>query len=450
MRDILAVLAFVLAAAGVRGQKSLLLAILASLIITAPAYQATEGQRSWIYLQEIVVAAGFIPWAIRLGRIHIKRHFKNMWVHLCILTLYIVVCTAFGYLRLEKLDEVILRSSLAGLRSGALVLIFLMASSIPLEQKDFDGIVRWTCTGLCLLVLASALHVGRIITFPSYYGHEAALGTVQYGILWLNRASLGTYAQFGLFFSILLMRSRRLPYYLGAPVSGAFLWLTLASFSRSNVLSVIVFLTLMSVFAKGKRVANLLLLVVLGGVLIALATILPAVSERLASISGGSEVEQTLESTGRLTGWTVAVKYLFHHPIDAILGVGFDCWGYTIYRAGGQSAGHNLYLHVLGELGLLGGIIYLMFFFRLLLRLNRARGSGGDAEPIGQLSLALLIALLVGSITAELLYPTVTQISCMALVMYTMGLIMGRLNHPSAWPQASGGALKPALESTEK
>ncbi len=449
MREILAVLALVLATAAVCGQRSLLLAILASLIVTVPAFQATEGQRSAIYLQELVVAAGFIPWAIRLSRSHVKPCFKNMWVHLCVLTLCVIVSTAFGYLRLDKMDEVLLRSALAGLRFGAIVLVFLMASSIPLEQKDFERILRWTCAGLCLLVLASALHVVRIVVLPSYYGREAALGTVQYGILWLNRASLGTYAQLGLFFSILLMRLRSLPYYLGAPAAGAFLWLTLASFSRSNVLSVIAFLILMGALAKGKRIANFLLLVVLGGVLVALATVLPAVSERLASMSGGSEVEQTLESTGRLIGWTVAINYLLTHPIDAIFGVGFDCWGYTIYKAGGQSAGHNLYLHVLGELGLVGGMIYLAFFGRLFFRLKRALGSGGDAEPIGQLSVALLIALLVGSVTAELLYPVVTQISCMALVMYSLGLIMGRLNHPSAWPEANRVHLKQVSDTAE-
>lgn len=406
-----------------------------SLFIGMPAYQATLGLRSAIYFQELVIATGFISWLIRLRSLKIKSVFPSMWMHLLVLVVYIMITTAFGRFRLGMEDEIAIRSTVAALRFGSIALAFLIPCCIPMEQEEFDFYLLVEYAGLIVLLLLAIFHVLRILDLSSYYGRDVAKGTIEYGLLWFNRASLGTLAQIGVFVSLLLMRMGKLPMLLGASSIGGFMWLLLGSFSRSNVLSLAVFLALIVVLTKQKRITNLFLIVILGGVFLSLASFIPAISERLATISGTGAVEKTLGETGRFGGWAVAIKYLANHATAALVGVGFDCWGWTIYKAGGQAAGHNLYLHVLGELGIIGGILYLAFFFRLTWRFFSTLGSGGDAEVIGRLALALLISLLVGSITAELLYPTTSQITCLATVMFLMGLVMSRLNHPSAWPE---------------
>lgn len=434
MQIIFAIGAICMAFVSIWGQTLLLIMMILALVINIPAYQATIGQRSAMYFHEIVIAAGVIPWFIRQRALQIKTVFPNIWIHLTILTVYASLSTGLGFLRLgEGIDEVVVRAFLAGLRFASMGLAFLIPSAIPTEQDEFGRHMRLMWVGLVVLLAISVLHALSVVNLPSYYGHDMARGTIQYGILWLNRASLGTMAQLGVFVCLLLMRMKKLPLVIGIPTTIGFIWLLLGSFSRSNLVSFVVFIALSVLLAKQKKVTNLLLAIILGGCFVAIASQIPAISERIITLTGTSEVEQALGKSGRLVGWTVAVKYLATHPLNAMVGVGYDCWGRTIYQAGGQSAGHNMYLHVLGELGVVGAFLFFSFFLRLLHRFFRAFHAHGDASLVGGLSLALLLSLLVGSITAELIFPTVTQIVCIETFMLIMGMSMSRLNHPSAW-----------------
>jgi O-antigen ligase len=93
---------------------------------------------------------------------------------------------------------------------------------------------------------------------------------------------------------------------------------------------------------------------------------------------------------GRTDLWKEHVDYFADHPVTILSGVGF---GYTFHAH--SNNGHMNYLHVTTELGVLGLIAFLGFFWKLLQDLKATRAM-----------FLTLIALLLTSLTQETFYPT--------------------------------------------
>jgi O-antigen ligase len=92
---------------------------------------------------------------------------------------------------------------------------------------------------------------------------------------------------------------------------------------------------------------------------------------------------------GRTDLWKEHLSYFGEHPAAIIFGVGF---GYTFH--GHSNNAHMNYLHVLTELGIVGLIAFLAFFWALLKHLKPS-----------QMMFLTVIVLLITALTQETLYP---------------------------------------------
>lgn len=414
------------------GPRVLLAAIGIAVLFGFPALQPTAGLRSAVYVQELVIAAGLLMWMFRGRDSLVTPVLPNMKAHLVIITAYIVFITAIGYLKLGLLSEAVIRSSLAGLRFGAMALVFIIASSEPLTEDRFVSILRFFYAGLLGFLVLAFLQALGVVELGAYGEafEEAGVGA---GFGAFNRISTGTIAQYGFFITLLLLSMRRLSLFIAIPAITGFLWLVLASLSRTNVFSLAVFATALVLLQKGSRIRNFLLvgLIICVGAIILLNT--PAIAARMATIASVEETKLVLGTGGRTFGWLRAIRYLLVHPLTSLFGVGFDVWPRVIEPISGLHAGHNVYLHIWGELGLIGGVIYLVFFFRLTLKFWQAMRAGGQTGKLGGLAFCLMISFYFGCLGADILYPTITMISIMHVHMFVFGLLIGRFRHPSAW-----------------
>jgi len=430
MNTIPFLIAVILAVIALITRRSLLRAISVAVLVGIPAYQPS-GLRSAIFVQEIVISVAFFVWLLRSRNKDVIPVSSSMVFHLAVIIFYIIIVTWMGYLRLNQLGQATIRSLLAGLRVGAVVLVFIIPAFSPLSEKAFVSVLRFFWFALiCFLLLTFLDYMGVVKLQQSA---ELTKYGVQIGLGGFNRTSTGNMAQYGLFVTILLVWMKRLPIVLGIVGMTGFIGLTLLSLSRTNLVAVCVFGFMLLLTSKGNRFKSLLfLLVAVVGAAVIVVNV-HFVGERFSTMIGSYELSTALRTGGRLFGWKAAVRYLMTHYFTLLFGTGYDNWSNFLASATGLAAGHNGYLHAWGELGLLGASIYYAFFFRIGTRFIHAMRANGDTNTIGRLSLCLLAALMVANLTAEVMISSLTMNSSMHAQMFLFGLIIGRLRHPSAW-----------------
>jgi len=434
-------LALVLSAIALSGQRGLLWAIAIAVMVGVPVSQRT-GLRSAVYVQEVVILFGSLAWLLRRSSLRREALQSSMEYHQYVIIAYIVAVTFLGYVSLGLVSQAPHRSALAGLRYGAIALAYVIPASIPMSQGTFVSVMRAFYVAVMGLLVLSVLEAAGLIDLSGHM-RMAALRAGGIGLGGFNRACTGTLAQYAIFVCLLLMQLKRLPLVVGIPSLVCFLGLTLASLSRTNAVSLTVFAIALIGLHKHHRLRNMMFVML--GLLAGTGFILssPAMAERFATIASRTEVRKALETGGRLHGWLQALAFLRTNYYVSLIGSGFDMWGRVLTPHVGLAAGHNVYLHVWGELGLVGGSIYLAFFARFMVRCRRAmRHATGDAAKIAGLTFCLLVSLAVGNLSADLFYPTVTMIASMYATMFLFGAITARLRHPSSWvAQALEGEL---------
>ncbi len=112
---------------------------------------------------------------------------------------------------------------------------------------------------------------------------------------------------------------------------------------------------------------------------------------------------------------------IYKNPLIALFGVGFMNWRYYLEGATGGSAGHNVYLQVFGDLGIVGLLVFLWFWLRTFKMANRL-AKQGDGWAIGYLS--ILTAYLAAGLSAEILYPVPAMENCLMLIFLITGIVL--------------------------
>ena len=430
MNIILLIIAFLLSVTALFSQRAYLGAIAIGVLIGFPALQLTTGLRSAIYVQEIVIAAGLVPWLFR-DRIRSRESVQSYFVyHQIAIIVYIFLVTVAGCVILGKAEEALVRSIFAALRYGAVALAFIIPASIPLSEQHFISILRLWYAALCGFMLVGVLLSFGVINLgvsTTSIGGEHE--TLALGFGGFNRISTGTLAQLGIFVTLILARLKRLNIVLGITTVVGFMWLLLASFSRTNLVSLFIFGICLAIFHKGNRSRNILLLVLSVVIMLIFMSYSPVLQERAATVANVKAVINSLETGGRLHGWSQTLNYFFSHPFVALFGAGFDNWSRVLGATTHLSTGHNVYLHAWGELGLIGGSLYLSFFFRLAREFLQAARVGGATGKIGIFAFSLLISLFVAGLTSDILYPTTSMISVLHAIMFLFGIIVGHLRY---------------------
>ena len=410
------------------GTKARLTALTLSLFLVFPVIKPL-GLRSAIYAPDLVIATALIPWIIQKQSRDILNTSSWLKNNLLIIFIWTIITTILGYWRLYFFKEISYRVPLAGLRMGAILLSFAIPASMALSKKEFITIVKILGFSFYIFLVIAILDYNNLLSFRFFFPvkeiqsqHEEAI----YILGGLDRASIGSLAIIGLFLSILLTKMRISFRILNITSIIGFIVLILLSRSRTSFIALITFGLCLIIMQKNDRIKNIFYLFAGLITIYVIITKIPMVTERLNTLTS---LESAEASSGRVEGWQKAVNYLWSEPLVILTGVGFDCWQYSLYQNCGLANGHNLYLHIWAELGLVGGIIYIAFFIRLAIRFFIFMQQKGEASKIGGLTFCLMLSLFVWNMTEVGLYPSITRINALHAIMFLLGLMISYLRY---------------------
>ncbi len=166
-----------------------------------------------------------------------------------------------------------------------------------------------------------------------------------------------------------------------------------------GIVAVFIFYSIRSRRGRQMAIVFLILVLALGG--IAAARSASTLSQHAQSVV---DVRTNISNLERINRWAAAYDMFRAHPVG---GVGFGAYKHHYYEfrrvrlatteSGPKAGAHSIYLSVLSETGVIGGIVGLLFtvsLFSLVGRIiARCRRLGEQGRPIGQMTIALTAGL---------------------------------------------------------
>ncbi len=140
----------------------------------------------------------------------------------------------------------------------------------------------------------------------------------------------------------------------------------------------------------------------------------------------------------RLITYDLFFDYIKNHPSVLVTGVGFMNWRYALTRETAASAGHDVYLQILGDLGIGGLLLFLWFWYR---NLKMAAKLARDGDFWGRMLIPIIGAYLTICLTSDILYPVASLENCFLFIMLITGVLL------SAYDAHDVNALAPGADS---
>lgn len=434
------VMAIVLMAVALTGRKGRLAALAMAWMAVFPAIMPL-GMRSTIFASEMVVAISLIPWLLRSKARELPGAPGWFPAHILVLVAWVPIPTTIGLLVLERYTEVTYRVPMATLRMAAPLLSFAIPASATLSKEDFNFVLRVLRFAFLVFLVVALIDYMRLLPVQFYFqARDIGADVIQLGQAgYINRATLGSVAVLGIFVCLLSVQLRQGLRPLSLAGLVGFVSLVLLCQSRSSLLAMIGFAFSLMIMHRGNRIRNTLLVSVGFITVYLVISHTPFVAERLETMT---TAEAAMRTSGRIVGWKKAVSFLIAGPVTAFTGVGYDLWSARIGRVCGLANGHNVYLHAWGELGLLGGGLFIAIFVRLAWQYFLAMRCPGDGRIIAGTALSLVAALAVSNMTIVGVYPAMGRLISVHATMFIFGLMFARLRYIIAEQQlltAHGG-----------
>lgn len=340
-----------------------------------------------------------------------ERLFKNDSLNIPLLLFFIITC-------LSAINSVSLHDTIRGgiFRLAQYILIFYIVKDEVKDKAHLNKILFALILGA---VLASSNGIFQVLTGRDFIrGYQPILN------IGLLRATAGFKDAniLGIYLSAIVPIILGLGFYYFKGVKKAFLFLisllVLAAialtYSRPTLLAVYVVLLFFGLARKSKVVLSLLLIFTLAS-----PFLLPKSVKNWAK-----EMEYNplrfMCNDDRIAVYRNSLRMIKAHPL---IGVGANTFmkSYKMYKEFPEYRGiitldemkaHNNYLHMAGEIGLIGLAIFFWFLYRLFRESKNIYHSTGDScLKIVSLSLiACLIAFLVNGLTESSLYYSVVAV----------------------------------------
>lgn len=230
-------------------------------------------------------------------------------------------------------------------------------------------------------------------------------------VLGFRRAALGLMFVAGLFFSYGMTQLSR-SYVLRALAwasAPALMIALLFSWSRAAVIGMAAGSIALIVTMGGVRAIRGVILTIFGVIVIwSVLGQFEDAQDRFIFFQTG-EIRESGHS--RLEGWQMLTEYLFRQADVLIFGAGFQNFQYAINVTEGAvqlTAGHNVYLHTLAELGVAGFIVFIGWVVAVFVWLIRWRSEIQDnvTKVMAGVFMALFVGVLASGLTQESLMPT--------------------------------------------
>jgi hypothetical protein len=408
------------------------MALVLSYFFALPVTIFATGANSAVFVCDIVLLAVLLRW----GRTSIQRirdvrvpGMPIVWA----LMAWVVVSRILVIFRLPTFMS-FMHLGFYSLRFLMFAMNFVVLATLPLTRQDYRKLLGWICLLVAVVSVANIVSSAGLINLNFYVGDILRAGEqyvredpelVHTFLLGFNRAVIGLFAYTAI--TLVLLRG-----WLGGkgwhvlmfallPLYG---FLLLDSFSRSAIIAIVVSLTVLGFRVGARRLVGLSFVLAIGGmVLVFLATDVRAWQERFAALFSAEAFREST-GAGRIESWQQVLGYLKGNPIFLIFGVGFYGYAAQFVRIAAvtrTSAGHNMYVHSLGELGVPGLTLLLILWTRLVQTFYRM-GAGGNPDSeqqlVGRAMLAFLLGALASGVSQETLYPIYTMYGAASLLMF--------------------------------
>jgi hypothetical protein len=436
-------------------------ALLVSYLLATPLGVVSTTLNSAVYACDAVFLAILLRWGTRAAQ-RIRTFGWPPGTALLGVIGIIVLISRLQWLATDVSTREIGRFGFFNLRYAIFAATIILLARLPYDAGDYVRVVRWCCLlaiGLACGNVLSRLGVESVHFYSGYLvleqqGIRAAPEDTQAAtvtLLGFIRPAVGLFAYAGvvmLFLYVWLKGRHALPLLLiGLPLTAVLL---LDSLSRAAILAAMVAAIVLLLRLRARQSLTLVAAGVLG--IAAILLFVSDVSPWLERISGLFSRAEFARSTGsqRVADWMRLLDFLGRNPKYLLLGAGFLYYGgYRLIGATENSAGHNMYIHTLGELGVFGAIAWLVLWTILGVALYRA-SRRLVLEPmrslIAKVVFAFYVGLVVSGLSQESLYPNpavyCAVMFCFTLLATTFGALTGGPAGP--WPTAAPAGLTAA------
>lgn len=319
---------------------------------------------------------------------------------------------------------------IAAYRIQTVAFLFL-AFAVPLRYS-VDRELFLQCLKL-IWIFSMVLAVLTILDYAGFgdfafstYREEGELGHL--GVLGFNRAGHGKMLVTGIFmcFAMTQLTRNLLLKTLGYISIPLLLTALLFSFSRSSYVVLIVAAMSLAVTLGGARALKGILMTFFGVIVIYIILMqFPELRERFLFIGGQRTAFEA--SAGRIAGWTELLSWLLESPGILAVGAGFQNFSYFVKihaEIGELESGHNNFLHILVELGILGFLAFigwLVSIFYWLVSWRRTMTDKIDKMMPGIFA-SLMIGIVASCMFSETLYPVVSMVPWMVHFCLILGI----------------------------
>ncbi len=403
--------------------------LLASFYYTIPIIKTPFGYMTYIRLDHIA-SLFFVVFSFGAICKRYNRLPENKFVYIIIIaTLLVLPSVILAYLR-----TYFLRGLQMGLLQGAnyirIFLVFLAVVTLPLDAKRFRRIMTIIWAGSVIVGVYGVFQYFGFISIRALqeqftesgpWGEHLVYRRIALGPLAHNHAALGAYMVVAIFVGFFLSRTgfvgARIIYFASIPF---FMLVILWSRSRADFFGIFVGMVVYMILLKIRPTS------IAGFIsIVAAIWILLAVSPELRERFLGEEQKTFVEySSGRLTGWSENIAYLFQNPTALITGVGLGNYFTFLFSRTGLIAAHNNYLHWLTECGFLGLILPLIVLARIRKILKQLSGYDKFHNAVSTTFLALFWALLTVTMTQELFVPNPSLGAVPTYLAFVFGCII--------------------------
>ena len=289
--------------------------------------------------------------------------------------------------------------------------LLIMSFKHQFYEKALN-IILWICTILGIIVIITIIDNNFIVNNFSFLYAETTLKSI------VGRTSgnayggiLGevAYSAFAMNIGVAIIASK----YLSQQKISVVNWIQLiifmigimVSFKRSLLLiPIFAFMILFLISKKNHKMQNVIkVLVLLVGIAIIIITMFPEALDTLGRF--GTETANGDVLNGRTELWEYAFDMFKQSPI---FGIGYSSYTEYCYSQGyyWNYLAHNIYIELLGEVGIIGFILFIAFFMNVFIKTIKAIRREEYSEKLYLLyfSLFIQIVFLVYGMTGNPLY----------------------------------------------